>query len=227
MNLFGDEVNLNWIDVSDITDMSYLFEDTEFNGDISKWNVSNVTNMTGMFWNTKFNGDISNWDVSKVLDMNHMFSICPFNGDISKWDVSHVKDIRRMFSDATEFNQDISNWDLRSVTDARNMFRNCSIKEEYKPKKMKINESFNFSSVNKSKNHTNIYTKFHEILGKTYSEITEEDKDFINLFPDGIYKVQDKDELKKIIKRSIRLLGYDCKLNWIDVSNITDMSNLF
>ena len=32
MNLFGNNVNLNWIDVSDITDMSYLFEETEFNG---------------------------------------------------------------------------------------------------------------------------------------------------------------------------------------------------
>ena len=107
------------------------------------------------------------------------------------------------------------------------MFKNSYIKEEYKPKKMKINESFNFPSVNKSKKVTNIYPKLHEILGKSYSEITEEDKDFINLFPDGIYKVQDKEELKKIIKRTVRLLGYDCNLNWIDVSNITDMSNLF
>ena len=133
MNLFGNDVNLNWIDVSDITDMSYLFEESEFNGDISKWNVSNVTNMAGMFWNTKFNGDISNWDVSKVENMNHMFSMSIFNGDISRWNVSHVKDVRRMFSAAVEFNQDISNWDLRSVTAARNMFWNCNIKDVYKP----------------------------------------------------------------------------------------------
>ena len=49
----GENANLNDIDVSNITDMSNLFEDLDFNIinniNISEWDVSNVTNMESMF----------------------------------------------------------------------------------------------------------------------------------------------------------------------------------
>jgi len=39
--------------------MNKMFWESDFNGDISQWDVSNVTDMTDMFNNSMFNGDIS------------------------------------------------------------------------------------------------------------------------------------------------------------------------
>jgi len=74
-----------------------MFYSSQFNGDISQWDVSNVKNMSSMFDGSEFNGDISNWDVSNVEDMSYMFYASQFNGDISQWDVRNVKESSHIF----------------------------------------------------------------------------------------------------------------------------------
>ena len=124
--------NINNWDVSTITNMTQLFNESGFNSNIGNWNVSNVTTMSSMFSAkvgeiNPFNQDISNWDVSNVTTMYHMFSHAKnFNQDISLWDVSSVTDMMGMFFNTTAFNQDLSSWNTSNVTNMYAMFDNAT-----------------------------------------------------------------------------------------------------
>lgn len=132
-------VRLDWINTSEIIDMSYLFagDNTDFpegikacnrldNG-ISKWNVSNVQNMKCMFL---YNGecgqiDFSKWDVSKVENMNSMFE-CTFdqgyNETIKNWNTSNVTNMAYMFGTADLAPHVLDNWNVDKVRHFDGMF---------------------------------------------------------------------------------------------------------
>lgn len=148
----GQEVDLNWIDISRVDDLSYLFANVDyipvvnmwleedksnvkknmrcmfahskFNGDLSGRDVSNVKDMSGMFAGSNFNGDISGWNVSHVKDMSGMFAGSYFNGDLSGWNVTNVEDMSGMFAHSN-FNGDLSGWDVSNVKDMSGMFERC------------------------------------------------------------------------------------------------------
>lgn len=122
----GINQDINHWDVSNVTNMESMFANSDFNQDIGSWDVSNVVNMENMFFGTSFNKDIGSWDVSKVTNMKSMFGATAyFDQDIGNWDVSNVTTMSKMFSGASRFNQDIGSWNVGNVTDMEQMFYNA------------------------------------------------------------------------------------------------------
>lgn len=70
-----------------VTDLSDLFAQTAFNGDISYWVTSNVANMSGTFRDTSlFDQPIGSWDTSRTSLMGSLLEgALSFNRDLSVW----------------------------------------------------------------------------------------------------------------------------------------------
>jgi surface protein len=131
---FGDSTKNNDghgnIFTGQVTDMSRMFDSSDFNEDIGYWNVSQVTRMEYMFnegafdADGKFNQDIGGWDVSQVTHMNGMFRRSEFNQDLSGWNtkLGNLTNMSHMFYRSPKFNQDIGGWDVSQVTVMNGMF---------------------------------------------------------------------------------------------------------
>ena len=80
----GNNSMQNW-DVSTIGNLNYVFQNTQFNTDISTWNTNNLQNMRQTFQNTPFNHDISSWNVDKVATFVQCFFGCSINQNLGAW----------------------------------------------------------------------------------------------------------------------------------------------
>ena len=108
--------NINRFDVSNVTDMSYLFSTCKnLTGSfepLASWNTSNVTNMNGMFeYCENITGSLTplnSWNTSSVKAMAGMFYGChSLSGvnDLSNWDISHVVDSPKGKTSTERYNE--------------------------------------------------------------------------------------------------------------------------
>ncbi|MFG5097140.1 BspA family leucine-rich repeat surface protein [Campylobacter lari] len=121
----NQHVNLGDINVSNITDMSNLFNNSkrkDFSG-IEEWDVSNVTNMSDMFYCcANFNQSLEGWNVSNVTNMSNMFCGCAnFNQSLEGWNVSNVVYMDNMFYGCTNFNQSLEKWNMSNEASKHHM----------------------------------------------------------------------------------------------------------
>ena len=175
-----------------------MFSDSEFNGDINQWDVSNVNEMQWLFNRSKFNKNISNWNVSNVINMKGMF-------------------------EESSFNKNINSWNINPNCNITNIFNKCPIKKEYKPSVNNIIKNrLNYNNINKN------IADIDDILINIISKIILLEKARIEEYKIltsfvSIYKVKNSDELVNIRKHFCGLFGNSVSLNWLDVSEVTDM----
>jgi len=129
LGVTGPPVPIAEWDVSQVTNMSYLFtEAKDFNENISSWNVSNVQSMAYMFYESdRFSQNINDWDVGNVRNMRGMFQRSQkFNSYLDQWDTGRVLDMRDMFKDSRKFNRNIDTWNVSNVRNMERMFENTA-----------------------------------------------------------------------------------------------------
>ena len=147
VELLRDEnIKLDTIDTSKITDMGFLFANTSDkicktaaqgvepytqnckNTASKRKDFSGIETMNNMFNIAEsFNQPLNSWNVGNVTKMGGMFfEAKAFNQPLDKWNVSKVVDMNSMFAWAVSFNQNLESWDVSNVADMSSMFFQAS-----------------------------------------------------------------------------------------------------
>ena len=108
-----------------ITDVSHMFEGSNFNKGLNDWDMRTVTNVGRMFKNSQFNQNIWKWfktDASTTYQVDNMVSMfegSSFTRGISGWDVSSATKLNSVFKGA-QFANDVSNWNINPAATIKN-----------------------------------------------------------------------------------------------------------
>ena len=114
INIYGIPVKTDGtplLDISNVTDMSYIFSSCMNLQTIPLLDTSNATSMYSMFLNCYSLQSVPLLNTNKVTNMNSMFSSCSNLKTIPLLDTSNVTDMRNMFNNCPS----LSNESLNSI----------------------------------------------------------------------------------------------------------------
>lgn len=146
-------VNIENLNTSEVTDMSYMFAYCEKmqSIDVTHFNTSKVKDMIGMFdgCSSLKTLDLTNWDTSNVEYMGSIFSGCEELTRITSLenlDLSKVISMTRMFEGCQKLKiLNLTGWDTSNVTNMSGMFWNCT-----NLKKIFVGDNWNTEKVTSS-----------------------------------------------------------------------------
>jgi hypothetical protein len=113
-------------DVSEVTDLSGLFDGFKLFNQPLNWKTSNVRSLAATFQRCRsFNQELK-WDTSNVTDMSLTFSMCSAFNKPLNWETSKVVTMVGMFQGGSAFNQPLGHFDTSNVEYMNTMFEECS-----------------------------------------------------------------------------------------------------
>ncbi len=140
-------IDVKDLDVSDVTNMSQVFAQTEFSGhlNLSGWNTANVTNFGKMFWDSKKIKTLelgNDFDTSSATTFLHMFATTQFEKLVLNFDTSNAPSVLEMFGSSFSLQElDISTMTGSSLRGWSGMFINVG-RQVKKWTIIKLNNTF-------------------------------------------------------------------------------------
>ena len=223
------------------TDWSYVFSVdnahlSKFDG--SNLDVSNITDMSGMFNGMSFNffndkvsdlTSLANWDTSKVTNMSEMFddNLISDLTPLANWDVSNVTNMSRMFtsnkvSDLTP----LAHWNTSKVTDMNSMFDGNKVSDLTPLSHWNVNNGTNMSEMFAG----NQISDLTSLVNWDTSKVTNMSAMFAGNQISNLTPLANWDTSKVTNMNSMfadnQISNLTPLVNW-DVSNVTNMSRMF
>ena len=187
--------DLSNLNVSQINDMSSIFDNSLYNGDLSKWDVSNCKNMILMFFESEFNNNsLKDWNTSSVINFLNIFKSSEFNGDLSNWNFNSTIKLEGCFFESKFNNNSISNWDISSVANMDYLFYNCPFDGDISNWNFNQDVSCNsifhqninfknkYNNGNQIPNHTKYFLKWFEQNREKIRDINTTKEEVLDFF---------------------------------------------